>query len=85
MALRTRSRMDFTVQKERCSTLPQVIVRTGIDGREESLTEYLCDWSGCPNVAVEVLGGVRELNMSAAVCAEHALLLANSGNRDSGR
>ena len=49
--------------------MPQVIVLTSIDGREESLTEYLCDWSGCPNVAVEVLGGVRELNMSAAVAA----------------
>jgi len=39
----------------------------------------------CPNVAVEVLGVVRELKMRAAVCAEHAALLANRRNKDSDR
>ena len=65
--------------------MPQVTIRTTIDGREETLTEYLCDWSDCPNVAVEVLGVVRELKMRAAVCAEHAALLANRVNQDSGQ
>ena len=64
--------------------MPHVTIRTTIDGREETLTEYLCDWCDCPNVAVEVLGVVRELSMRAAVCAEHAALLADRGNKDSG-
>jgi hypothetical protein len=42
------------------------------DGREEELTEYLCDWSGCANVAVHVLGCVKELVLPLALCVEHA-------------
>lgn len=60
--------------------MPQVTIRTIIDGREETLSEYLCDWAGCPNVAVQVVGVVRELRMRAVVCAEHAALLANREN-----
>ena len=75
----------FRTYKQRCKNVPQVTIRTTIDGREETLTEYLCDWSDCPNVAVEVLGVVRELKMRAAVCAEHAALLANRRNKDSDR
>jgi len=52
--------------------VPQVTLRTIVDGREETLTEYLCDWPACPNVAVTSLGVVRDLCMRAAVCAEHA-------------
>src|SRR3954463_10850930 len=44
-------------------TVPQVTIRITIEGREETLSEYLCDWAGCPNVAVEVLGIVRELSI----------------------
>ena len=63
--------------------MPPVTIRTTVNGREEMLSEYLCDWPGCPNVAVEVLGFVRELRMRAAVCAEHASLIANPGAKDS--
>ena len=45
------------------------------------MSEYLCDWSDCPNVAVEVLGVVRSLRMRAAVCAEHAALIENRRNK----
>jgi hypothetical protein len=64
--------------------MPQVTIRTIIDGRDETLTEYLCDWCDCPNAAVEVLGFVRELSLRAGICAEHAALLADSRNKDSG-
>ena len=42
------------------------------DGREEVLTEYLCDHPGCSNIATHVLGYVAELRLAAAVCDEHA-------------
>lgn len=42
------------------------------DGGEEELTEYLCDWPDCPNPATHVLGCLRELGGSAAVCDRHA-------------
>jgi hypothetical protein len=35
------------------------------------LTDYLCDWPGCANVAVHVLGCVKEIASVAAVCEEH--------------
>ena len=37
--------------------MPQVTIRTTINDREETLSEYLCDWTDCPNVAVELLWG----------------------------
>jgi hypothetical protein len=55
--------------------MPQVTIKTGItgaDGHEEELREYLCDWPGCPNVAEQVLGCVKEIGLSVAVCKEHA-------------
>jgi hypothetical protein len=55
--------------------MPLVTIKTGFhtaDGKEETLTEYLCDWPGCPNVAVQVLGSIRELRALAVVCKEHA-------------
>jgi hypothetical protein len=55
--------------------MPQVTIKTGIagpDGREEALSEYLCDWPGCPNVAEHVLGCVKELGLAVAVCPQHA-------------
>jgi hypothetical protein len=61
--------------------VPQVTLRTTVDDREETLTEYICDWPDCPNAAVHVLGVVRELRLRAAVCAEHAAQLAK-GNRN---
>ena len=54
--------------------MPRVTIRTGFtgaDGREETLSEYLCDIPDCPNVATHVVGSSRELRMSFAVCDEH--------------
>jgi hypothetical protein len=59
------------------SLVPQITLRTTVDGREETVSEYICDWPDCPNVAVEVLGVVRSLRLRAAVCAEHAARIAN--------
>ena len=54
--------------------MPSVTIRTtdSTTNKEETLTEYLCDWPNCPNVAVQVVGVVRELRLRAAMCAEHA-------------
>jgi hypothetical protein len=54
--------------------VPQVTLRTGfeVNGQEEVLQEYLCDWPDCPKVAVHVLGVVRELGLQSVVCEEHA-------------
>jgi hypothetical protein len=51
-----------------------VILRTGItsNGQEEVLQEYLCDWPDCPNVAVHVVGVVKEIGLLSVVCDEHA-------------
>lgn len=54
--------------------MPLVTIKTGFrqaDGQEETLTEYLCDWPGCPNVAVHLLGVIKELRATAVVCEEH--------------
>jgi hypothetical protein len=58
-------------------TVPQITIRTTIDGQEEVLSEYMCDWPNCPEVAVHVVGVVRELRVLTAVCAQHAARLAN--------
>jgi hypothetical protein len=57
--------------------VPQITLRATVDGSEETITEYICDWPGCPNVAVEVLGVVRSLRLRAVVCAEHAVRMAD--------
>ena len=60
---------------EEVEEMPSVTVRTGItgaDGREEELTEYICDWPGCPNFAEHVLGCLRETGLRLALCKEHA-------------
>ena len=59
--------------------MPQVTIRTLVDGREETLSEYLCDWPDCPNVAVHELGMVRELRFRSAMCSEHAAQATNQG------
>jgi hypothetical protein len=60
--------------------MPSVTLRTIVNGREETISEYLCDWPDCPNVATEVIGIVRELRLRSAVCAEHAAQLARDKN-----
>ena len=58
--------------------MPRVTIRTGFsdaNGEEESLSDYVCDWPDCPNIASQVLGIARELRSSGAVCDEHAALI----------
>jgi hypothetical protein len=62
------------VELRKVTLMPQVTIRTEINGREEVMTEYLCDWTDCPNVAVEMIGVIRELRVRAAMCEEHAAL-----------
>ena len=53
----------------------QVTIKIGStdsDGGEEQLTDFSCDYPGCPNIATDVLGCVKDLGLSAAVCEEHA-------------
>lgn len=64
--------------------MPQVTLKTGIvddGGHEEVLTDYQCDWPGCPNIAECVVGAVRELRAATAVCREHAARLKAPGER----
>jgi hypothetical protein len=56
-------------------TVPQVTIKTGFmtpDGREETLTEYICDYPDCPNYAEHVIGVAGQTGAGLAVCAEHA-------------
>jgi len=55
--------------------MPWVVIKTGLktpDGSEEELREYICDYSGCPNVATHMIGCVVELGQVVMVCTEHA-------------
>jgi hypothetical protein len=55
--------------------MPQVTIRTGFeteDGHEEILTEYLCDWPGCQNIATQMLGCGTRTGIPVAICEEHA-------------
>lgn len=60
--------------------MPVVTLRTVVNDREEAVSEYICDWPDCPNVATVVVGAVRELRLRSALCAEHAAHLANARN-----
>jgi hypothetical protein len=62
--------------------MPRVTLRMETaDGREETLTEYICDWPDCPNVAEHVLGVARALRSFTVVCAPHARLMAERPKR----
>ena len=63
-------------------TVPHVTIRTTVDGKEESLSEYLCDWPDCPETAVKVVGVVRELRQATAMCAEHAAKMSKRRTRN---
>lgn len=52
--------------------MPQVTLRTTVNGQEESISEFICDWKDCPNVAVEVVAVIRELRAASMMCHEHA-------------
>jgi hypothetical protein len=60
--------------------MPQVTIKTGIEGREEELSEYLCDWPDCPNIAEHVLGCVKELGLAFAICQQHATASRDAGH-----
>jgi len=62
--------------------MPRVTLRAGesTDGKEDTVSEYICDSPDCPNVAVHVIGVVRELRTVVAVCAYHARKLAERSN-----
>ncbi|HKF66536.1 MAG TPA: hypothetical protein VKB36_08405 [Vicinamibacterales bacterium] len=62
--------------------MPQVTIRTTVSGREEAVSEYLCDWPDCPNVATELIGVVRDLRLRSAMCAEHAARVRVSRDYD---
>jgi hypothetical protein len=69
--------------------MSRVTIKTGIadvDGREEVLTEYLCDWPDCPNVAVHVMGVVKDIRAAVVVCAEHysRMRAARGANKPTG-
>jgi hypothetical protein len=57
--------------------MPSVTLRVSRadGGTDETLTEYICDWPGCPHVATYVVGVIRELRAFSALCPEHAKLL----------
>lgn len=59
-------------------TVPLVTIRMTVDGQEESLSEYLCDWPDCPETAVRVVGVVRELRLCTVMCVKHATQLKKS-------
>jgi hypothetical protein len=56
--------------------LPRLTLRCpqSADAEEETLSEYMCDWPDCPNVAEHVLGSIRELRAFVVVCGEHVRL-----------
>jgi hypothetical protein len=63
--------------------MPRVTIKTGIvsaDGQEEVLSEHLCDWPECANVAEHVVGVVAELRVLCVVCRLHAALLHKRGS-----
>jgi hypothetical protein len=58
--------------------MPRVTIKTGFvarSGQEEILAEYICDWPDCSNVAEHVVGVVRDLGLTTALCGKHAELL----------
>jgi hypothetical protein len=63
--------------------MPQVTIKTGFltaTNEEEVLTDYLCDWPGCANVAVQCVGLSEEIAWVAAVCEGHlATIKARTG------
>ena len=63
--------------------MPRVTLRAGesADGKEDTVSEYICDSPDCPHVAVQVVGVVRELRTVVALCAYHARKLAERSNR----
>ena len=50
--------------------MPRVTIRTGFigaDGREEELSDFVCDVPDCPNIATEIGGFCRSQGSHGAV------------------
>jgi hypothetical protein len=56
--------------------MPRVTLRAEHDEGEETLTEYVCDWPGCPNLGKHMLGSLTEIRAVAIICTEHAQMLS---------
>jgi hypothetical protein len=61
--------------------MPLVTLRTETSNsagnvQEDTLSEYICDWPDCSNVAEHVIGAVREIRLVSVICAEHAKVVA---------
>lgn len=64
--------------------MPQVTIRTVVDGREEAISEYVCDWPDCPHMGTHFFA-VPALRSRAVVCAEHAARIENRAAPPTGR
>jgi len=62
--------------------MPLITIKTTIAGKEESLSEYLCDWPDCPNPAKQVVGVIRELRAVAMVCEVHSEFIRTPRRND---
>jgi hypothetical protein len=65
--------------------VPLVTLRTIVDGHEEAISEYICDWPDCPHVGVHVFAVAPALRLRAVMCAEHAARVANRSSTDRDR
>ena len=57
--------------------MPLVTLRTVVNDREETISQYICDWPDCPQPGVHLLGVLAELRLRAVVCAEHLAQFEN--------
>ena len=62
--------------------MPQATLRINVDGREETLSEYVCDWPDCPNAGVHFFVVSAALRLRALVCHEHAAKIAGRHDAD---
>ena len=60
--------------------MPQATLRITVDGREETISEYICDWPDCPHAGIHVFA-VAALRLRAVICAEHAARIADRSDR----
>jgi hypothetical protein len=62
--------------------MPQLTLRTTVNGREEAISEYICDWPNCPQPGLYVFAVMPALRLRAVMCADHAARIANHPNAD---
>jgi hypothetical protein len=67
--------------------VPLVTIKTDVteSGKEENISEYVCDCAGCPYPAEQVIGFSRELGGGFAVCAAHAAAMTGRRAQSSSR